>query len=96
MWPLMRPPLYRKSSDLTAKNTLDCCATESSLLWSCSNGTPASTICTARSTTMPATMPMERVSTTMVGKSSIWPATMWAVWFVAESALAMVTTTAFW
>ena len=56
---------------------------------------PASTYSTARLTTMPAAMPIDLESTTSTGKSSISSATMCAVWLVAESALAIVTMTAF-
>ncbi len=46
-------------------------------------------------TVMPAATPMDLVSTTATGKSSICLATRWQVWLVAESPEEMVTTTAF-
>ena len=72
----MRPPLRRKSSFCTEKNTRTRSLTAESTLPMRSSGMPASTWRTASMTTMPAATPMLLVSTTTTGKSSIWRATM--------------------
>ena len=90
----MRPPLRRKSSFWTEKNTRTRSLTAVSTLPRRSSGMPASIWRTASITTKPAAMPMLLVSTMTTGKFSIWRATMPMVSKVAESPEEMVTTTA--
>ena len=57
----------------------------------CCSVMPSSTIRTASITTRPAATPMLLVSTTSMGKSSIWSATMRTVSQVAERPEEMLT-----
>ncbi len=90
----MRPPARRNLRSRTAKNTLVCLDTISSVVASDEKGTPASIWRTASMTTMPAEMPMPLVSTTSTGKSSIVRATMRTVSQVADKPEEMLTKTA--